>query len=400
MTAEGHLPGSPDFTRIVIALFAAGVATFALLYSTQAILPELAAAFGVTSDAATWTVSLTTIGLGATLLVAGPWSDATGRTRFIHGSLWLSSVIALMAALAPSWPALLALRLAEGVALAGLPAVATAYLREELHGSVLARVAGMYIGGTAIGGMAGRLITGPVAEHLGWRWALASTAFVGLVCAAVVWRMLPGSRRFRPRLAGLRPLLQTTRRALSDPVLLGLYTVGGVASGAIVGLFNTVGFRMAGAPFHLGLGAASLVFLVYPLGSAASAIFGRLADRWGRRTVLPAGLAFMAVGAVLTMAESLPVLIGGVALMTIGFFASHGIASGWVPARAHARGTSAAQAASLYLFSFYLGSSVFGTLAGHGWADAGWGGVVAMVCVLVAIAAVVSVALTRTRPAD
>ncbi|UUZ60196.1 hypothetical protein [Nocardioides sp. B-3] len=39
----GHLPGSTGYRRVVIALFAAGLATFELLYSTRAILPALAA---------------------------------------------------------------------------------------------------------------------------------------------------------------------------------------------------------------------------------------------------------------------------------------------------------------------------------------------------------------------
>ena len=173
---DGHLPGHRPYRRVVGALFAAGMATFALLYSTQAVLPELAARFDVSSADTTLTVSLTTLGIGAALLVAGPLSDVRGRTWLIHLSLTASAIVALGCALAPTWGALLALRLLEGVALAGLPAVATAYLREELHPSSHARAAGLYIGGTALGGMAGRLLTGVVAEAAGWRWALAAAA--------------------------------------------------------------------------------------------------------------------------------------------------------------------------------------------------------------------------------
>src|SRR6478672_4027649 len=80
-TAEGHRPGTAGSRRVVIALFAAGLATFALLYSTQAILPDLATQFGVSTTGTTLTVSLTTLGLGIALLVAGPTSDVIGRTR-------------------------------------------------------------------------------------------------------------------------------------------------------------------------------------------------------------------------------------------------------------------------------------------------------------------------------
>ena len=393
---EGHRPGSAAYRRVVVALFAAGVATFALLYSTQAILPELAAQFDVSTASSTLTVSLTTLGLGLALLVAGPASDVAGRTTFIHLSLTASAVAAAGCAFAPTWSALLVLRLLEGVALAGLPAVATAYLREELHPSSHGRAAGLYIGGTALGGMIGRLLTGAVAEAAGWRWALAATALLGLACAVVVRLLLPPSQRFTPAPTGLGTLLSMTRRALSDPALLALYAIGGCSAGALVAVFNTLGFRLAAAPFGLGLAAASLVFLVYPFGTLTSVVFGRLADTRGRRTVLPLGCLLAATGALLTLPPYLPVLVTGLALLTAGFFAVHGVASGWVPARAHAGGVATGQSASLYLFAFYVGSSVFGSLAGPAWSQAAWPGVVGLATLLLVATGALSLMLRRT----
>jgi YNFM family putative membrane transporter len=394
--ALGHRPGTPAYRRVVVALFAAGVATFALLYSTQALLPELADAFHVSAAHTTLSLSLTTAGLAGTLLVVGPLSDVVGRTRLIHLSLASSAVVALACALAPTWEVLLALRFAQGVALAGLPAVATAYLREELHPSSHARAVGLYVGGTAIGGMAGRLVTGPVAEVAGWRWALAAVAVVGVSCAVTVRLLLPPSQHFVPRSAGHRALLGMARRAVSDPALLALYGMGACSAGAFVGVFNALGFRLAGAPFDLGVGAASLVFSVYVVGTAASTIAGRLADRWGRRAVAPFGCVVALAGLALTLPAWLPTVVAGVALLTAGFFVVHGVASGWVPARAHAGGVTSGQAASLYLFAYYVGSSVFGGLAGRAWTDAAWPGVVVLGGVLVAVTAALSLFLRAT----
>lgn len=399
---QGHIPGSTDYRRVVAALFAAGLATFTLLYSTQAILPELGARFGVSAESSTLAVSLTTLGLGAALLVAGPLSDLRGRTGLIHASLAASALVAAACALAPSWTALLALRLLEGVVLAGLPAVATAYLREELHPRAHARAAGLYIGGTALGGMTGRLLTGGVGEAAGWRWALAAAAGLALACAVAVRLLLPASRNFTPAPSGARSLVRASVRALSDPALISLYLIGGCSAGALVAVFNTLGFRLSGAPFRLSLAAASAVFLVYPVGTASSTLFGRLADRFGRRAVLPVGCGLAVGGALLTLPSSLAVVIPGLALLVAGFFAVHGVASGWVPARAHARGASAAQAASLYLCTYYLGSSVFGSLAGRAWTDAAWPGVVGLAAVLLVLAGVLAFVLRRTpmvRPA-
>ena len=381
----GHRPGTPGYRRVVGALFAAGLATFALLYDTQAVLPELAAEFGVSATRSTLAVSLTTVGLAAALLVTGPWSDRVGRTRLIHASLAGSSLVAVACALAPSWDALVALRLLQGVALAGLPAVATAYLREELHPTSHARAAGLYIGGTALGGAAGRLVTGPVAEVWGWRWGLGAAAALAVACTAAVALLLPRSRGFVPRPAGLGAVVRSGRRALADPALRWLYVVGGCSVGSLVAVFNVLGFRLAGEPFGLGVGAVSLLFLVYPVGSLSSAVSGRVADRVGRRAVVPVGAALAVVGLLLTLPDLLAVIALGLTLFAVGFFAVHGVASGWVPVRAHAGGVSAGQAASLYLVSYYVGSSLFGSVAGTAYELAHWPGVVALGLVLWAV---------------
>ncbi|MYS75918.1 MFS transporter, partial [Streptomyces sp. SID5926] len=56
-------PGGPGYRRMSFALFLAGVATFALLYSTQALLPLISGDLGVTASDASWTVAAATGGL-------------------------------------------------------------------------------------------------------------------------------------------------------------------------------------------------------------------------------------------------------------------------------------------------------------------------------------------------
>ncbi|MDR6320657.1 MFS transporter [Actinoplanes couchii] len=378
------------YRRACLALFAAGVATFALLYSTQALLPELSAAFGVTPAQSSWSLSAATLGLGVALLITGPLSERFGRTPLIHLSLGLSAVVGLACALAPNWPVLLGLRLLQGVTLAGLPAVATAYLREELPANTHARAAGLYIGGTALGGMSGRLISAAVAEAYGWRWGLASVAVVGLVCAALVLALLPASRNF-----AARPASTMSRRAFTDPALLSLYGIGALSMGAFVAVYNAMGFRLTSAPFLLGAGAAGLVFLVYPAGTISSTVSGRLADRFGRRAVMPFGCLLTAAGLLLTLPDNLVATVAGLAVMTAGFFCVHGVASGWVPVRAHNGGVPAAQAASLYLFAYYAGSSLFGNLAGTAWSHGAWPSVVLLAALCVLASGVLALSLRR-----
>jgi len=393
---DGYRLGDPEYRRISVALFGAGLATFALLYSTQPLLPELARAFSVSAGQSALSVSLSTVGLGLALLVAGPVSEVLGRTRLIHLSLSSSAVVALLCAVAPGWSTLLVLRTLLGVTLAGLPAVAVAYLREEVHDDSSAKATGLYIGGTALGGMVGRLLAGGLADVGGWRLALGGIGLLALACALLTRWLLPASRHFVAVPARPRELLATTRRLVRDPALLALYGIGATLMGAFVAVYNAMGFRLAAEPYALSLGVAGLVFCVYPLGSLSSAYAGRLADRYGRRPVVPVACAVTAVGVLTTLARPLPVVVLGLAVLTAGFFAAHGVASGWVAARAHLGAGGTGQSASLYLFAYYLGSSVFGGLSGSAWSAGGWTPVVLLALLLVLVALALSLLLRRT----
>jgi MFS transporter, YNFM family, putative membrane transport protein len=388
-----HRPGQPGYRRLIVALFAAGVATFAALYSTQPLLGLLARDFAVPASRAAWSLSVTTLLLGIGLLAAVPLSDRWGRTRMIKGSLVLTAVLGMGCAVAPSWPVLLVLRGAQGLALAGVPAVALVYLREEVHPSVHPRTTGLYIAGTAIGGMTGRLVAGGVADLAGWRWALAAIAALSGLCALVAMAALPPSRHaVRSGAAlpaardGRRHALNAAGRAVRDRQLLCLYLVGCTSMGAFVAVYNVLGLRLTAAPYRLSVFAASLVFCVYPLGSASSALAGRLAERLGRPVVVLAGGLFTVAGVAVSLASPLPVVILGIAMITAGFFAVHGIASGWA-ASAGQRRQSVSQASAFYLLAYYLGSSVFGALGTNLWESGRWPAVAVMAGVLFLTAA-------------
>ncbi|WP_229856844.1 MFS transporter [Nocardioides flavus (ex Wang et al. 2016)] len=391
-----YRPGSAGYRRVMLAVFAAGMATFVLLYDVQALLPELVVAFDLTPARATLALSLSTATLAAALLVVGPLSERVGRTRLIHAALWSAAVVGVACALAPSWEALLGLRMLQGVTLAGLPAVATAYLREELHHGAHGRAFGLYIAGTAFGGMAGRVVTAPIADAAGWRWGLGAAAIFALACAALVAWLLPASRHFVRRPAGARAVLAGARAAVADRALLALYVLGACGIGTMVAVFNALGFRLTSEPYGLPVGAISLVYLVYALGSVSSAASGRVADRIGRRAAIPVGCGLALLGVWLTLAGALPVIVLGMAALTVGFFAVHGIASGWVTSRAHLAGVGTAQAAAFYAFAYYVGASVNGWLGGVAWSRAGWPGVVALASALLLTVCAMVVVLRRT----
>ena len=381
----------------MVGLFFLGLGTFSLLYTTQPLLPELARDFRVSEGQSALSVSVATLGLSIALLVAGPLSEVVGRTPLLRWSLVMSSLVGLACAFAPSWNLLLVLRLVEGLALGGLPGVAIAYLREEIHHDSHARAAGLYVGGTAIGGLLGRLLGGVLADLGGWRLAAGGVALLGLVSAVAAITLLPPSRRFTPAPSSPRSLARMSGRLLRDPAQLALYGIAATAMGSFTAAFNAIGFRLTGAPYHLPLSVSGFVFLVYLVGVVTSPAAGRLAGWLGRRVVVPGGAVVTLVGFLLTLAEPLPVVVLGLAVVTGGFFAVHGVSSGWVAARADLSSGGIGQAASLYLVSYYLGASIFGGLAGTAWSTGGWP-LVAALCGTLTLGTLLLSLFLRTVP--
>lgn len=376
--------GSRDFRRISIALFAAGMATFSLLYATQALLPALVDAFAVSPSQASLTVSVATGALALAVLPLATLSEAVGRRRTMIAALVIATAVGLVIPWAPSFGALLALRALQGAALAGLPATAMAYLGEEMSPRALAGAMGLYIAGNSLGGMSGRLLSGLVADVAGWRVGMLADALLALGCTVVVVVLLPRSRRFRAEALAWRPLLGGVLAALADPGLRALYAVAALLMGCFVGVYNFLGFRLAAPPYAVAPALVALVFTAYAVGSISSPVAGRLVGRWGRPAVLASSIGLTGAGLALTLAGPLPLVLAGLVVLTAGFFAAHATASGWVAARAGGR--ARAQASALYLLAYYGGSSLGGWLAGPAFTAAGWGGLTVLVGAFLAVA--------------
>lgn len=377
-------PGTPGFGRASLALFFAGVAVFAMLYGVQPLLPALSREFGLGPAAASLALSATTGTLAVCLVVFGALSDRWGRAPVMTFSLLCSSLVMLLVASAPDFALLVLLRGLQGVCLAGVPAVAVAYLGDEVSRERLGSAVGLYIAGNSVGGLAGRIASGLLAEAFSWRVALAVLGGVSLVAGAAFWRLLPPARNFRPRKVGLVGVGRALLWCLRDGRLLLLYAIGALAMGGFVAVYNYLGYRLQAQPYRLGQAQASGVFLFYLLGTASSALMGRLADGAGRGRALAAGLSLMLCGLAVTVSRGFALILFGVAVFTFGFFGTHSIASGWVSGIA---GRMRAYAASLYLLFYYLGSSVGGTAGGSAYARGGWGGLAGMVggCALCAL---------------
>lgn len=392
---HGVAQGSPAYRRLTLAMLFAGFSTFSLLYSVQPLLPVFAAEFHLSAEASSLAVSLATGPLAIAILFAGLLSDRVGRRGLMVGAMFAAAVLTVLVGWAPNWPALLVLRLLVGIALAGVPAVAMAYLSEEVAPSAVGSAMGLYIAGNAIGGMAGRLGVSLVTDWAGWRWALVGNGVIALLLAEGFRRLAPPSRGFSPQRGSVRAVLASAAGLFRDPGLRWLYLESFLLMGTFVTVYNYAGFRLTAPPFGLSQAAVGLIFLLYILGSTSSAWFGRLANTRGRRTIFWIPIVALAGGIALTATASLALVIVGIAVVTIGFFGAHSIASSWVGRRAlAARG----QASALYLFFYYVGSSLLGSAGGVAWTRGGWNGVALFCGALTLLALLLAAMLARVRP--
>ncbi|MGW9305636.1 MULTISPECIES: MFS transporter [Streptomyces] len=393
-SAERLEPGRPGYRTMSFALFAAGVAAFALLYSTQALLPAISASYGVSAGQASWTVSAATGALALCVLPLSALSERFGRRQMMTASLTVAVLVGMLVPFAPSIGWLIALRAVQGAALAGLPASAMAYLAEEVRPKALVAAIGLFVAGNSIGGMSGRILTGWVAQAWGWRAALAAVGLLAVACAVAFHFLIPKARNFTPGTLNPKALAKTVATHLGNPLLVRLYAIGALFMTVFGAVYTVIGFRLVEEPFSLPQGIVGSIFLVYLVGTVSSAAAGRLVARLGRRGALYLAVSTTTAGLLLSLSQSLAAVLLGLVLITAGFFAGHAVASSSVSRTAT---TGRAQASALYQSAYYLGSSAGGTLGAVAFHAGGWAATVALG--LLAVLGVVSITLYGTRVA-
>lgn len=389
-------PGDPGHARMRLALFAAGLATFALLYSTQALLPAISRGLHADPGLASWTVSGATIGLAVAVLPLAALSERFGRRRMLTASMAVAVALALAVPLAPDMGTLIALRTAQGAAIAGVPASAMAYLADEVRGRYLVGATGLFVAGNSVGGMSGRILGGWVTEAAGWRVGLAAVAAMSLLCAVAFRLLAPRARHFRPSPLDGRALARTVSAHLRNPLLVRLYVIGLLFMVVFGGVYTVIGYRLVAEPFGLSQGLVGSVFVIYLVGTATSAGAGKLNARLGRRGMIYAGIVTASSGLALTLLDSLAALVAGLVLITAGFFAGHAVASASV-SRTATEGR--AQASALYQMAYYTGSSLGGALGALAFATDGWGATVGLTLGAMALAGAVTYWGTRSAAA-
>jgi len=379
-----------DRVRPAIALFLGASAMFANMYATQAILPEIEHGLDVSPAAAGLSITVVVLGVAFGGWVHGPLSDRVGRARVMIASAALLVVPTALLGLVPNLGILLLLRAAQGLLMPGLLVVAVPYVSERFAGRSVGVAMGAYTSSLVFGGFVGRVGTALITDVWGWRLALSLLALPTALGALTMWRWLP---RDRPAAHTDRRLRRVVASHLRNRRLLTNALCAATVFFGFVGIFTYGTYRLTSPEIGLGLAGAGLVYGVWLVGIAVPVV-GGLAQRMGPQRLLPGLVAMSLAGCLLTLVDSLPVVVAGLGLMAFAMFSTVTTCQLLIPRLVdHHRGT----ATSLHLTLYYLGGALGAYLPGL-WLDAGWSRLVTVCAASICCGLVAALAL-RMAPA-
>lgn len=382
-SSSSHITyGSSAFKAILFSLFLAGFAIFSSLYCVQPMMPILADYFHISPTQSSFPLSFSTIALAIGLIFTGLISDRFGRKPIMVWSLFSVSVLLLLSALLPIWSIFLTTRVLIGLTVSGVAAVAMTYIGEEVAEQDVGFAMGLYISGTAIGGMSGRLIAGTLVDFISWQSATLIIGLLNLCIATTFYFLLPKSRHFQAYPIQFSRFIRAFQQNLSDPKLRILFLQGFILMGGFVSVFNYLSYRLIQAPFelsHVWIGLISITYLAGIYSSPRAAAWSR---KFGRYRVLAAMLCTMLFGLALMLINNLALVFIGLLIFTFSFFAAHSTASSWVSVQSL---QYRAVGSSLYLFCYYLGSSLLGSSSGLVWENSGWLGLSIFIAIILGL---------------
>ena len=362
-----------DRRRIAVAL--AGAGAFLNLYSPQAVLPLLAKEFGASEAGIALIMFASTFAIAFTAPFTGAIADVIGRKRVITGAMIALVIPTAMSALSPNLETMIFWRFVQGLVLPPIFAVTIAYIGGEMPADEATGMTGIYTAGAALGGFVGRLLTGLLAEPIGWRNAFLVDAALTALLAIAVIALLPREKQF-VRAANLKASVTQMLKHLHNPRLVATYAVGFGVLFNFIATFTFVSFHLAAPPFNLSPAALGLLFTVYLVGTFLVPLIGRAVTRFGRRRFVISILALWIGGVLLTLIPSLPAVILGLTLAAACGFLCQASSQSYV---ATSSKTGISSAIGLYVTAFYVGGSVGALLPGLAWDAAKWPGTVAMV---------------------
>ena len=144
--------GTKEYKLAKLAFLIGGFVPFTLIYAPQPTMPIFVKEFNISASHSSLTLSLTTGLLSISMLVTAIFSDKIGIKRIMVYSMMISSMIGILSSLSPNFTILLLSRFLLGIFVAGIPAIAMAFIGREFNPRDSSLIMSFYISGTSIGG--------------------------------------------------------------------------------------------------------------------------------------------------------------------------------------------------------------------------------------------------------
>jgi len=338
-----HSPESStqSTTRSTSTAYPAGSgATAALVVTALLVLTQLYAAIPLLAPISAdlrgnATVALSTafsLTYAAGFLIWGPVSDHYGRRRTMALALGTLTVSTVCCALAPSLPALAALRAVQGLSASGFAPVALAYLSEALAPPRRAGAIGAMSTSFLVAGIVGQVLASLVALHLGWRWFFPLCGgLLAVALAAVLAVVHDAAHASGPSGSSLRGQFASLGRLALRPAVLALSLAHVTLLMVFVAMYTGIGGHLE----SLGMRPSTIILIRL---AALPAMFlslgaGRFAARrsWAQIARLGFGVSALGMLGEALLADSLAglvtasvVYVAGVALAAPAMISLYG----------------------------------------------------------------------------
>lgn len=284
---------------LALALGGFGIGTTEFV--TMGLLPDIAAAFGISEPTAGHAVSAYALGVvvGAPLIAA--LCARVPRKKLLIALMAAFTVGNAATVLAPTFGTLVLARFVSGLphgAYFGVASLAAATLAPvgQRAKAVAAVMLGLSVANVI--GVPGATWLG---QHLGWRDAYVVVAVIGVVTVAALWRFVPG-------LTGMKITNPMTELgALRRPQVLLTLAVGAIGFGGMFAVYTYITTTMTDVA-GMSIGAVPIVLALFGLGMIAGNILGGImADRGVDRSIFAGMIAMVVILAGFVLAAHNPI---------------------------------------------------------------------------------------------
>jgi len=350
--------------RAIALLATATFAAQAMVRSTDSLLPQIAADLDATVGATSMIVTLYMLAHGSVQLVIGPLGDRFGKYLCVTLAAGFAALMVAACGLATTLPALVAARLACGIATGWIVPLAMAFIGDVIPMERRQQVLGTFLSGQILGQLFGQAASGVLGDYFGWRnvfFILAALLAVSALLLAIELIRNPITRAGKASGAAGPGFVEGYRIVWSSSWARTIVFAGFIESAAVFSALTYIGAYLH-SRYDLSFTLVGLFVGVFAIGGLAYSLSVRKLVRWLGQIGLTRAGGVMLCASFLLLAFTpwfwlAPFATFGIGL---GFYMLHNTLQVYATQMTPpARGTAVAMFSSALYFGQTAGVAVF-----------------------------------------